>query len=571
MKNKKTLAILLLLTIPIISTVAIALAAGSFQRANQNQTNHIPSEVFTYQGELLDGNEPEPGPCDFGFSLWDSLELGSQIGITQTLSSVPLYDGRFTVQLNDSHQFDIHPFDGTPRYLAIEVDCPSGGGAFVPLSPRQPLTPAPYSHNADTAGSAPWNGITSMPDGFADGIDDDTLYDAGTGLELITGTFQLDASYQLPQSCDLGRVVEWTGATWGCTTPTSWEGPSYAGVIVVAKNGGAFDTIQGALDSIGDATSENRYLVWVAPGVYSETVTMKSYVDIEGAGANLTKIMSGGFSVTHEATVVAKAHTELRSLTVENFGGDTQTIPILSNADDFSLRDAVVFGHGGTSSNFGLHIVGVEKTNKILNTIIQVDVQNPTVGSTGIYVVSSAGNNKVVIQDVTINMTGSANGDISGIDIHATSGYSGTITATRIMVHVNNVGTGDGIGILTNGVDASLTLIDSDIIASGGGADSSGLYGSNGATVSASNVDIEVSHRALFLFDNNDPVRMSLDRSRIRGGIHAIYFLGSAAHELSIGASMLDGSTNSTATSILTCIGSYDENYSNGNGYTDCP
>jgi len=570
MKNKKTLIVLLLLTIPLMSAVAIALAAGSFQNEDRRQANRIPSEVFSYQGELMNGDEPETGPCDFHFGLWDSFELGSQVGVTQTLGSVLLDNGRFTVQLNDSHQFGIHPFDGAARYLAIEVDCPSGG-AFVPLSPRQPLTPAPYSHSSETAGSAPWGGITSMPDGFADGVDDDTLYDAGTGLELITGTFQLDASYQLPQSCDPGQVVEWTGLSGGCITPEGWEGPSYAGVLVVAKSGGAFDTVQGALDSISDATSENRYLVWVAPGVYSETVTMKSYVDIEGAGENLTKIMSVGSDVTHEATLVAATHCDLSHLTVENIGGDTQAIGILSRADDFNISYVTVIVSGGSSSNFGLRTTTWAYLNHYRNLTVRVDGTGASVGSNGIFFQPGTSAHRLVLEGVNVDVSGSASSTMSGITNWSTGGYTGTITATRTTVVVINSGTGKGRGILSSGPAAKILLVDSAISGYGGDADSAGIRADSGTIISARNVNIESSDHGIFIHDSLGACLVGIDKSKIRGGVYSVYRTGTEGSVVNIGATLLDGNILVNPPATLVCIGTYDENYSNGNGYTACP
>lgn len=61
---------------------------------------------------------------------------------------------------------------------------------------------------------------------------------------------------------------------------------SFAQVIgntrVVAKSGGDYTSIQAAIDSITDATDTNRYTVVVNPGVYTENVTLKNYVNLIG-------------------------------------------------------------------------------------------------------------------------------------------------------------------------------------------------------------------------------------------------------------------------------------------------
>ncbi len=91
-------------------------------------------------------------------------------------------------------------------------------------------------------------------------------------------------------------------------------------IIIVAKSGGHFSTISAALTSITDNSAANRYLVYVAPGTYTETVTMKPYVDIEGAGELATKITQVG-SASGAPTLSGASNAELRFLTVENTGG----------------------------------------------------------------------------------------------------------------------------------------------------------------------------------------------------------------------------------------------------------
>ena len=101
-------------------------------------------------------------------------------------------------------------------------------------------------------------------------------------------------------------------------------GAHYQNVVVVAKSGGDYTGVQAAIDSITDAAAGNPYLVWVAPGVYSETVTMKPYVHLQGAGQEATIITSTAGSSAWPPTGYADlaSDTSLRDLTVGNSGTD---------------------------------------------------------------------------------------------------------------------------------------------------------------------------------------------------------------------------------------------------------
>ncbi len=92
--------------------------------------------ALTYQGRLLDAGNPANGLFDFEFSLWNAAGGGggTQIGATQILNDVPVTDGLFTVQID----FGADAFNNNDRWLEIVVDATT-------LSPRQPITRAPYS------------------------------------------------------------------------------------------------------------------------------------------------------------------------------------------------------------------------------------------------------------------------------------------------------------------------------------------------------------------------------------------------------------------------------------------
>ncbi len=94
---------------------------------------------FTYQGRLLDGSLPANAAYDLEFALFDAGSGGTQLGTTQTVLGVPVRDGVFTVQLDFGAEFP-----GAGRFLEIAVRA-SGGGSYTPLTPRQPISSAPYA------------------------------------------------------------------------------------------------------------------------------------------------------------------------------------------------------------------------------------------------------------------------------------------------------------------------------------------------------------------------------------------------------------------------------------------
>jgi len=99
--------------------------------------------AFTYQGRLNQNGTAVNGSCDLIFGVWTSFTGPSQIGSTLTNSNVAVSNGLFTVALD----FGPGVFIGANRWLEIGART-NGGGAFVTLSPRQPITATPYSITA---------------------------------------------------------------------------------------------------------------------------------------------------------------------------------------------------------------------------------------------------------------------------------------------------------------------------------------------------------------------------------------------------------------------------------------
>jgi hypothetical protein len=98
--------------------------------------------------------------------------------------------------------------------------------------------------------------------------------------------------------------------------------PSGGFVLTVAPSGAQYTSIQAAIDAAAAvATGAQPYVVHVAPGTYNEQLTLKDFVDVQGAGESTTYITwSGGWP-----TVWAGAAAEVRNVRVEN--GASGTLP----------------------------------------------------------------------------------------------------------------------------------------------------------------------------------------------------------------------------------------------------
>lgn|GEM_PF-1185523 len=121
----------------VILSLAVAVGQSSVADAAQMGT------AFTYQGRLIDANEPADGLYDLQFKLYNALVGGAQQGIINTVQDLDVIDGYFTVSLD----FGSGIFDGSDRWLEIgvragELNDPNG---YTLLSPRQQVMSTPYA------------------------------------------------------------------------------------------------------------------------------------------------------------------------------------------------------------------------------------------------------------------------------------------------------------------------------------------------------------------------------------------------------------------------------------------
>ncbi|MBN1920176.1 MAG: hypothetical protein JW892_02940 [Anaerolineae bacterium] len=448
---------------------------------------------FTYQGRLTDnGGAPVTGPCAFRFSLYESSAGDDPIGNIQTVANVPLNDGYFSVHLD----FGLGVFTGDGRFMKVEVDC--GAGVYTTLSPRVRLTPAPYALHAVSTGALHGNPVSDSPP-------------------------------------DPGDVLTWDGGSW---LPLASEGGAQVeNVIVVAKSGGDFTSIQEALDSITDAADTNPFLVWVAPGRYVERVTMKPYVDIEGAGESSTIIMYPGSTILEFAgTVVGADDAALRSLTVINTGGGNYAVAILNSNASPKILHVTAYADRAYVKNIG--VLNENQANPVMTHVTAIASGSDTTDNVG-------------IENSTAFPT------LIQVEARATGGYisSGIRNATGASPLLDGVTASGSSAQITFGVhnvDAGAQIENSTITVSAGTQqcgifnewdDISGVY-----VVTLENSQIRVA-------DNIQPTVRSDDN-------FAVYVATSRLH---------GGSVDTSAGGTVRCFACYDRQFENLGGIGACP
>ncbi len=521
---------LLLAALALLAAFAAPSGLGVLAQAPAPSPGVPLGTPFTYQGHLRLDDDLVTDTCDFQLGLWDALSGGSQVG-ADSADGVTVSNGLFTVVLDFGAVYS-----GQALYLEIAVRCPSGSGTYTTLSPRQALTASPFASYSLEAGhalladSAPWSGLSGVPAGFADGIDDDTQYSAGFGL-MLTGT-QFIFDYQ---------------AAISVTRP--------ANVVVVAQANGDFATIQAAINSIEDASAGNPYLVWVAPGIYSGTVTLREYVSLAGAGQGAAIITAPGVTGGSGGTVIAANNTEIRDLTIQNTGGGAlSAISVYagSGVTNLLIHDVTAIATGGEgSSNTGFYVQDGATPTIYNSTVV---VQDNTGGAYGVILFG-----KTHLFDTRIFVTDNPPGG-TGLYLSGTTAAESRILDLYVEVNSPGYVTGiEAVGSSTNTVKIENTVVDVT-----GSSIAQGLYASD-ANVQLDEVVIRVSGGTLANYgiramSSGSPYAVKVNHGSVSAWTNT--YLGDAEYSGYIGGTWLNGGVVNKNGGSATCAGAYDEHYS---------
>ncbi len=476
----------------VLAVLFLALTLGNIQATRSTQAQELGplsgnviqgtvlGTAFTYQGRLTNtSGDPVSGPCILRFSLYQSAAGNDPVGTPLTANGVTPDNGYFSVALD----FGADAFRGEGRFLKVEVDC--GSGSFTALDPRVELTPAPYALYAASSGALRGNPVSD----------------------------------NAPAA---GDMLAWDGNSWLPTAPAG--GAQYANVIVVAKSGGQFTSIQAALNSITDADWTNRYLIWVAPGVYTERVTMKPHIDIEGAGELATKLTYTGDTTYATGTVMGAHYAELRHLTVENTGGANYATAMYNDDAAPFLSHVTLLASGGGSVNRGM--LNVNGSQPQLKTVSVSVLGSGAAGSDGIFNEDSL----LQARDTMLYISGGT----------VCNGVHNSQSVMKLIGSTIYVGDGSSAGYGVKNVNSDVDIWNSSITASGG--------------VTATEIVGVDSYTSGSLFTAH------INQSRISAfSGHTISNYSNAATY--VGASWLSGGAVIDSGGVLTCAGVYDEDY----------
>ncbi len=474
----------------------------------------IPQQI-NYQGYLeTSGGSPVNNTLTMTFRLYETAEGGTALW-TETQNGIQVADGVFFARLGAVMPLTL-AFD-RQYYLGVSV------ASDAEMTPRQPLTSVGYAFRA-------------------------------------ANTEQIGAL----------TVDKWCSSD-GSEIVCSEEPPIRpARVVWVAQSGGDFSSIQAALDSIVDASASNPYLLMAAPGVYQEQVTMKPYVDIQGAGEGKTVIKwTGGGGVPWmtgtSGTVLGADHAGLRFLTVESDATGTTYATAIHNQDASpALIHVTANASGGSSYNHAIvnisssptmtYVIAAASGGSNSRTIYNYSSSSPIM--THVSATASGGTTNYGVQNhssspVMMHVTASAFGGTTTYGVHNYT--SSSLTMKEVTATASGAITNYGV---INQSSSYLTMEQVMVTVSGGNT-SYGVYNLSSTFVTMAQMTVNASGATASYGVYNSGSSPTIRDCALKGATNSIYNLSLSSAK--VANTLLDGSIN--AGGGLTCVGTYNASF----------
>lgn len=198
---------------------------------------------------------------------------------------------------------------------------------------------------------------------------------------------------------------------------------------------------------ITDASATNPYLVKIMPGVYdigTISVQMKPYVDIEGSGENITRIVGGAYNV---AVVRGASNAEIRYLALEGRGSmaiyNTSAAPKITNIAIFGSNYGIINAWASASIITNVTIddtsIGIvnDTSSSLAMTNVTIKIPPSTPHCYGVY---NQNFSSVIMKNVNIYISEECSSGV-GVISYADSVKIDNSIITGLYATIHNVGT----------------------------------------------------------------------------------------------------------------------------------
>jgi hypothetical protein len=229
--------------------------------------------------------------------------------------------------------------------------------------------------------------------GTTQDADDVSLTDGNfsVALDFGEGVFNGDARY-LKIEVDCGEGFTAIGSRMHLTPApyAQFAKTIYQRTIVVSPVGTAAENgtaLLNALASIADASVNKPYLLKIEPGAYdlgTSSLQMEEGVDIEGSGEKTTLITASGYATNTLGTVMGANSSELRFLSVTNYGGGAHPYAIAIYND--SVNASAKYTHVTASASMGPTNIAIRnEDSSVIMTHVTILAGGPYDLSVGVW------------------------------------------------------------------------------------------------------------------------------------------------------------------------------------------
>jgi hypothetical protein len=534
-------------------------------------------QLINYQGRLMNsaGQPINGNTIEMHFRLMEGDTLTANILWGETHSAVSVRQGLYNVILGSVNPIPASVFAGSTVFLEVviqgEIQRPRPRMTSVPWSFNSSLldgkdstqfSSSSHKHYVSTVVVSPVPGDPEASGSALLNVMASTNHDASSQrpylLKIEPGIYNLGAVALMPWP-----YVDVEGSGVGVTTIQGQSKPTMeSGTVVLSCDGHC---------ELRDLTVSNDGWLVAEPGHYSIGIYSVDSARIKNVSVTATYGASGTFGIRHVAGILYLENVDIGAGTaldiISEVSGIYAEAPV-------HLKNCHVYGGQGSMTFQTIPLVsGIHSSGDWGS--ISAEGTEITAGGNDAYHLAGIYKESYYldIKDSQIIVNGF--GDFSGFETDLIEGISNFNGVAKIVNSEVEVSDGKNVyGIVNRSmeqVDIINTNIRAHVVYGMIDQDNSvGIVNSDSnAAINRCNIEAGDATAAYAIKNSDGSLKtITIDQSKIKGHSFSVYT--NANHAVKVGASQLIGPVfNNVGT--ITCIGVYDGNYQNANGFTSCP